>query len=129
MIQVSPHIVCFRANNPSPMTLDGTKQIVRSLPTLRQYRVEAVGFAVGFPPFLQLVAHGQLAGLAVVPLACAWVAFEQNRVFVVGLALGSLAFKPQLLTIAVVAALLIPRPRLWAGGHLKSGLAKLHRPP
>jgi glyoxylase-like metal-dependent hydrolase (beta-lactamase superfamily II) len=24
MIEVSPHVVCFRAHNPSPMTLDGT---------------------------------------------------------------------------------------------------------
>jgi glyoxylase-like metal-dependent hydrolase (beta-lactamase superfamily II) len=24
MIDVSPHVMCFRANNPSPMTLDGT---------------------------------------------------------------------------------------------------------
>ena len=35
------------------------------LPALRPYRVEAWSLALGFTPFVQLIAHGQVASLAV----------------------------------------------------------------
>lgn len=89
--------------------------VLRVLPALGPYRLEAWCFAAGFPPFLQLVAHGQVAAPAVLLVALALAAFLRDRAFLVGLALGSLAFKPQLGTLALVALLLWPSARLLAG--------------
>ena len=89
--------------------------VQRALPTLGPYRLEAWCFAAGFPPFLQLVAHGQVAAPAVLLVALALAAFLRDRAFLAGLAFGSLAFKPQLGTLALVALLLWPSARLLAG--------------
>jgi len=88
---------------------------LRALPALRPYRVEAWSLAAGFPPFLQLVAHGQVTSLALPLLVSAWMAFRGRRPLLVGLALGSLAFKPQLGTFALAALALSPSWRLLVG--------------
>lgn len=88
---------------------------LRALPSLRPYRIEAWSLALGFPPFLQLVAHGQVASVAVLLLVGAWLAFRDRRPLLVGLALGSLAFKPQLGTFALAALALSPSWLLLVG--------------
>lgn len=94
--------------------------VLRSWPALRPYRLEAWCFALGFTPFLQLVAHGQVASLALGLLVAALLAFRASQPLVVGLALGSLVFKPQLGTLAVAALVLWPSWRLLAGLALGS---------
>jgi hypothetical protein len=91
------------------------RALLRTLPALRTYRLEAWCFAIGFTPFLQLVAHGQIASLALPLLVAACYAFRANHPLMVGLALGSLIFKPQLGTFALAALVFWPSWRLLAG--------------
>lgn len=88
---------------------------LRALPALRAYRLEAWCFALGFPPFLQLLAHGQVAAIALALLVAALYGFQIARPSVVGLALGSLVFKPQLGAFALAALMLWPSWRLLGG--------------
>lgn len=88
---------------------------LRLLPALRPYTVEAVAFALGFPPFIQLIAHGQIATLAIGPLFGAFAAFKAGRPFLAGLLLGLLTFKPQLGTFAIAGLVLWPSLRLLIG--------------
>ena len=88
---------------------------LRLLPALRRYAVEAVAFALGFPPFIQLIAHGQIATLAIVPLFGAFAAFRAGRPILAGLLLGLLTFKPQLGTFAIAGLVLWPSLRLLIG--------------
>ena len=89
--------------------------VLRALPALRTYRLEAWCFALGFTPFLQLIAHGQVASLAMPLLAAALCGVRAGRPLLVGLALGSLVFKPQLGMFAIAALILWPSWRLLAG--------------
>jgi hypothetical protein len=90
---------------------------LRLVPPLQPYRTEAWSFALGFPPFLQLLAHGQVASLALLPLLGAFAAFRMNRPWLAGAALALLAFKPQFGTFAIAALALWWSPGL-AGGLL-----------
>lgn len=96
--------------------------VLRALPGLRTYRLEAWFFALGFTPFLQLIAHGQIASLAVPLLVACLYGMRAGRPLLVGLALGSLVFKPQLGAFALAALALWPSWRLMAGLALGSGL-------
>jgi len=71
--------------------------------------------ALGNPALQQTLLNGQISVVAVVIVALAWMAWQQDRPLLVGVALGGLALKPQLLTIAIAALLLAPNIRL-AGG-------------
>jgi hypothetical protein len=93
-----------------------------SLPALRTYRTEALALALGFPAFVQVIAHGQIGTLGVPLLVLAWFGVRDGRPLVVGVALGSLFFKPQLGTLALAALLLIPSLRLLAGLVIGAGL-------
>lgn len=95
---------------------------LRALPTLSRVRFEAWVLALGFPPFLQLIAHGQVGAPAVLGLALALIAFRADRPVLFGLALGALLFKPQFATFALVAMLLAPSWRLAAGLVLGGGI-------
>ena len=95
--------------------LGSARALVRAHPALEPYRLEAWCFAIGFTPFLQLVAHGQVASLALPLLVAAFYAFRASQPLMVGLALGSLIFKPQLGTFALAALVFWPSWRLLAG--------------
>jgi hypothetical protein len=95
---------------------------LRQLDPLGPYRPVAWCLALGFNPFLQLVAHGQIASLAVPALFGAFLAFRSGRPFVAGLALGALAFKPQLGTFALAALVLWPSWRLVSGLAVSGGV-------
>ena len=96
--------------------------VLRTWPALRTYRLQAWCFALGFPPFLQLIAHGQVASLAMPLMVAALYGVRAGRPVLVGLALGSLAFKPQLGAFALAAIVLWPSWRLIAGLVVGCGL-------
>jgi alpha-1,2-mannosyltransferase len=95
---------------------------MRMWPALRTYRREAWCFALGFTPFLQLIAHGQVASLAMPLLVAAFYGFRAGGPLVVGVALGSLVFKPQFGAFAMAAMTLWPSGRLMIGLALGCGL-------
>ena len=97
----------------------------RSLPALRMYRTEALALALGFPAFVQVIAHGQIGTLGVPLLVLAWFGVRDGRPLLVGVALGSLFFKPQLGTLALAALLLMPSLPLLAGLVIGAGLQVL----
>jgi hypothetical protein len=80
--------------------------------------------AVAFPALQQLLLHGQIGTLALVAVTLAAIAWQQGAMWMAGVALGSLAFKPQMGAIAACALLLRPGWRLGAG-MLCGGLAQL----
>ena len=96
--------------------------VIRLSPALQAYRLEGWCFALGFTPFLQLIAHGQVASLAVPLLVLALYGFRARRSLLVGFALGSMVFKPQLGAFALAAIALWPSWRLMAGLTLGSVL-------
>jgi Glycosyltransferase family 87 len=96
--------------------------VMRVSPALQAYRLEGWSFALGFTPFLQLIAHGQIASLAVPLLVAALYGFRARRPVLVGLALGSMVFKPQLGAFALAAIALWPSWRLLSGLTLGSVL-------
>jgi alpha-1,2-mannosyltransferase len=71
--------------------------------------------AAGNPALQQTLLNGQISVLALAVVALAWLAWQRNHRLLAGVALGSLVFKPQLLTIAIAAMLLAPSVRLAAG--------------
>jgi arabinofuranan 3-O-arabinosyltransferase len=89
--------------------------VLRLFPGLRRYQVEVWALAVGFPPFVQLIAHGQVTALAILPLLWAFVAFRSGQLWLAGLAFALLAFKPQLGSFALAAIVLRPSASLIAG--------------
>jgi len=100
----------------------GMWKVWRRLPALHAYPFETWCFVLGFMPFLQLVSHGQVASLAMPFLAVALRGFQGQRPLLVGLALGSLVFKPQLGTFALAALALWPSARLATGLALGAGV-------
>jgi hypothetical protein len=56
--------------------------------------------AIANPAFVNLIAHGQNSAIALGLFTLAFLALRQGRLFVAGLAIGSLAFKPQLGLVA-----------------------------
>ena len=61
---------------------------------------------LAFPPVWLLFIHGQTTIFPFLSFALAWVALEQKRPFLAGLAIGLISLKPQLgIAIAVVAVL------------------------
>ncbi len=51
--------------------------------------------AAAFPPFWNLILHGQTTVVPVAAYALAWLALTRDRMFLAGLALGLLSVKPQ----------------------------------
>lgn len=75
-------------------------------------------------PFQQLVLHGQIGSLVLAAVTAGWLAFRRARWWWLGVALGSLAFKPQFGTIAMAAMVAAPSWRL-LGGIAAGGAAQL----
>jgi hypothetical protein len=90
-------------------------------PGLRRDPVSAALLAVGFPAFQQLLLYGQISAIALCLVALAWFAWRDGHRAGAGLALGALAFKPQMLAIAISAVVLAPSWALLAG--IASGIA------
>lgn len=63
--------------------------------------------AAGFPPFWNLILHGQTTMVPLLAFLGGWLALKRRRPFVAGLALSGLAIKPQFgvaLAVVVLAA-------------------------
>jgi hypothetical protein len=69
-----------------------------------------VAAAAGFPPFWNLVLHGQSTTIPLAAFGLAWALVAGGRSFLAGLALGLLAVKPQL---GLVVAVVVPASRDW----------------
>ena len=100
-------------------------QGLERIPGLREWRGIAWPLALGFPPLLLLVAHGQIAALAVPLLLVAWIALDARRPLLLGVALGAMAFKPTLGAFALAALALAPSWSLLAGILLSIGAQAL----
>ena len=104
--------------------------IWRVCPNLRAERSTVVLLAAAYPAFFNLLAHGQNSAIAVACLTGAFFAFRHRRPVLAGLAIGTLAYKPQLgLAMACVFVL----SRDWrvvagavAGASAQLGLAWLY---
>ena len=72
-------------------------------PNLRAEPRTVLIAALAFPGFFHLVAWGQTSALALLCFTLAFLALSKNRLYLAGLAIGSLIFKPQLgLAVAVI---------------------------
>ena len=65
-----------------------------------------IAVAAAFPPFWQLVLHGQTTIVVLAAFCLGWLALEKGRPFLAGLAFGLLGVKPQFaIPLAVIALL------------------------
>lgn len=76
--------------------------IWRTCPNLRSHAMTVAIVAAAFPAFFHLIAWGQTSALALTCFTGAYLSLRSKHVFLAGIALGCLAFKPQLALAAVV---------------------------
>ena len=76
--------------------------IWRTCPNLRSHAMTVAIVAAAFPAFFHLIAWGQTSALALACFTGAYLSLRSRHEFVAGIALGCLAFKPQLALAAVV---------------------------
>jgi arabinofuranan 3-O-arabinosyltransferase len=82
----------------------------KTCPGLQPYRWTVLILAMAFPGFFHLLAWGQTSGLALLCFTLAYLALRRDRSLLVGFAIGSLVFKPQL---GMAAALIFVCAREW----------------
>jgi Glycosyltransferase family 87 len=80
--------------------------IWRICPNLRNHRLEVTILALAFPGLFHLLTFGQTSGVALLCFLLAYLALRTNKRVLAGLAIGCLAFKPQLGVAAAVVFLL-----------------------
>ncbi|HMH00094.1 MAG TPA: glycosyltransferase family 87 protein [Terriglobales bacterium] len=80
--------------------------------------------ALAFPGFFYLILWGQTSGLVLLCFTLAFLALNQNRPYLAGLAIGSLILKPQL---GMAAAVIFLFAREWkvVAGAILAALAQL----
>ena len=98
--------------------------IWKSCPNLQRYRWTVLILAMAFPGFFHLIAWGQTSGLALGCFTLAFLAMRSRRLFLAGLAIGCLIFKPQLGLAAAVLFVLSGEGKTVLGAVL-SALAQL----
>jgi hypothetical protein len=89
--------------------------IARHLPEVRRAGLSRAVLALAFVPFHQLLLHGQIGTLVLACFTVAWFSLRRGQWGVVGIALGTLCFKPTFLIAAIIAAAASRNLRL-AGG-------------
>ena len=82
----------------------------KKCPSLHAHRWTIVILAIAFPGLFHLFAWGQTSGLALLCFTLAFLALENDRPLLAGLAIGSLIFKPQL---GLAAAVVFVFARQW----------------
>jgi len=98
----------------------------KSVPQVRRLgRFPVIALCVGFPAFHSTIAIGQVSVMALVWFTLGWLALRPERLFLAGLILGSLAYKPTLLVLAPVAFLFA---RQWRLAILEFEVASILRP-
>ena len=90
-------------------------------PNLRGYGGTVALLALGYPAFFHVIAWGQTSIIALLCFAAAFFLLRAKHSFYAGLALGCLAFKPQLAIAAAVVLLFIGRWKIISGGILSAG--------
>ena len=96
----------------------------RTCPRLRSEKLTAFILVVGYPALIHLLAWGQTSGLALACFTAAYLAMRSGRLFVAGLAIGCLAFKPQLALASAVVFLFTGEWRV-IGGALVTAIGQL----
>lgn len=81
---------------------------------LRDRRFVLAG-ALAFPPIWSLVLHGQTTIFPFLSFLALWIALDRGRPFLGGLAVGTIAMKPQLGVVIALVAILSREWRLVAG--------------
>ena len=71
--------------------------------------------ALAFPGFFHLLAWGQTSGLVLLCFTLAYIALQREQRFLAGLAIGCLAFKPQLGLAAAIVFLFAREGKIIAG--------------
>jgi alpha-1,2-mannosyltransferase len=101
--------------------------IWRVCPALRTERSTIILLAAAYPAFFNLLAHGQNSAIALACLTGAFFAFRHRHPVLAGVAIGTLAYKPQL---GLVMACVFVLSRDWrivvgavAGATTQLGLA------
>ena len=97
--------------------------IWRTCPNLRRHTVTVAIVATAFPAFFHLIAWGQTSALALACFTGAYVSLRSKREILAGIALGCLAFKPQLAFAAAVIFIAAGAGKVVLGAAL-SGLAQ-----
>jgi alpha-1,2-mannosyltransferase len=97
--------------------------IWRTCPNLRSQAMTVAIVAAAFPAFFHLIAWGQTSALALACFTGAYLSLRSKREFLAGIALGCLAFKPQLALAAAVIFVASGAGRVVIGATL-SGLAQ-----
>jgi Glycosyltransferase family 87 len=70
--------------------------IWRTCPHLQSARGTVFVLAMAYPAFIHLLAWGQTSGLALACFTAAYMALRSQKMFLAGVAIGCLIFKPQL---------------------------------
>src|SRR6476661_3561786 len=94
----------------------------KKCPSLHAHRWTVVILAVAFPGLFHLFAWGQTSGLALLCFTLAFLALENDRPLLAGLAIGSLIFKPQLGLAAAVVFLFARQWKVVAGAVMAAAL-------
>lgn len=95
----------------------------RGCRSLHRYRWSAVMFAVGAPGLHFALSFGQISVLGLVCFTALWLALRHERPWLAGLAVGALAYKPQLGVVAAFVFILRGQWRI-VGGALVAVLAQ-----
>ena len=80
----------------------------KSCPHLRPYSKIVTIAAIAFPPLFHFFMRGQISALVLLCFTAAFLALQADRLWLAGLALGFLVFKPQFL-VAIPLILLLAR--------------------
>jgi Glycosyltransferase family 87 len=80
--------------------------------------------AIAFPPLFHVFVRGQISALVLACLTAGFLALQADRLWLAGVALGFLAFKPQFL-VAIPLILLLAHAWKIFGGVILSGAAQL----
>ena len=96
----------------------------KSCPNLQFEGLTVFILALGYPAFFHLMAWGQTSAIALACFTVVYVELRAGKLFAAGLALGCLAFKPQL---GIAAAFVFLLGRQWkvVAGAVMAALAQL----
>jgi alpha-1,2-mannosyltransferase len=94
----------------------------RACPNLQDHGGLVLLLASGFPAFFHLLAWGQTSALALACFTMMFFLLRTKREFLAGLALGCLAFKPQLGLAAAVVFVALASWRVLAGAVLSAAV-------
>jgi len=98
--------------------------IWKTCANLQSQRWTVLLLAIAYPDFFHCIAWGQTSALALACFTAAYLALRSNHLYLAGISLGCLIFKPQL---ALVAAAVFLLARAWkvVAGALAAGAAQL----